>query len=245
MITKKIIDKLQRLRRERSSEAYIDWLRAKGMRIGKETYIVDTKDVVIDISRPELIEIGEKVRLNKGIQILSHDWASYLFVNAYGDYIPAHDKVTIGSNVWTGRDVTILRGVTIGNNVLIGNGSIVTKNIPDNSVAVGRPAKVIMSLSDYYEKRKSQYVDESIRCAIAIFANGREPVPEDFFDDYPAFVDARNYKEYNFNYSRHFPEKSQFQKWLEVHKAPFFGFDEFMAHVRNVMEISDTAKQKY
>lgn len=238
MFIKKIIDKIQQLRRERSSAAYIDWLRSKGMKIGNGSYIVDTRDIVVDTSRPELIEIGDNVRLNKGTQILSHDWASYLFVNAYGDYIPAHDKVTIGSNVWTGRNVTILRGVTIGSNVLIGNGSIVTKDIPDNSVAVGSPAKVVMTLSDYYEKRKKQYLDETVRCAIAIFDSGREPVPEDFYDDYPAFVDARNYKDYNFNYARQFPKKESFEKWLEVHKAPFCGFDEFMAHVRTVMESS-------
>lgn len=239
MIIKRVIDKIKRLRRERSSEAYIKYLRSLGMKIGEGTYIVDTKDIVVDTSRPELIEIGNNVRLNKGTQILSHDWGSYLFINAYGDFIPAHDKVTIGSNVWTGRNVTILRGVTIGSNVLIGNGAMVTKNIPDNSVAVGFPAKVIMSLDEYYEKRQKQYVAETIRCAMAIYESGREPVVEDFYDDYPAFVDARNYKEYNFNYSRQFPNKEQFENWLNVHKAPFNGFEEFMAHVKNEMSNSE------
>lgn len=223
------------MRRERSGEAYLAYLRSLGIKIGKDCYIFDPKHITIDISRPELIEIGEKVFLNKGLSILSHDWASYLFVNAYGDFIPAHDKVTLGSNIWIGRNVTILRGVTIGNNVLIGNGSIVTKDIPDNSVAVGSPAKVVMSLQYYYEKRKKQYLDESVRCAIAIYATGREPQIADFYDDYPAFVDARNYKEYPYNYNRQFPNKAAFEKWLEVHHAPFFGFDEFMSHVKKVM----------
>lgn len=239
MILNKIVAKIKQFRRERSSEAYIKYLRSLGMKIGEGTYIVDTKDIVVDTSRPELIEIGDNVRLNKGTQILSHDWGSYLFINAYGDFIPAHDKVTIGSNVWTGRNVTILRGVTIGSNVLIGNGAMVTKNIPDNSVAVGFPAKVIMSLDEYYEKRQKQYVAETVRCAIAIYNSGREPVVEDFYDDYPAFVDARNYKEYNFNYSRQFPQKEQFEKWLNVHKAPFNGFEEFMAHVKKEMSNSE------
>lgn len=239
MIINRIIDKIKRLRRERSSEAYINYLRKLGMKIGKDCYIVDTRNIAVDVSRPELIEIGDYVRLNKGTQILSHDWGSYLFVNAFGDYIPAHDKVKIGSNVWTGRNVTILRGVTIGSNVLIGNGSIVTKDIPDNSVAVGSPARVVMSLSEYYEKRKSQYVDETVRCAIAKYETGREPVPEDFYDDYPAFVDARNYNDYKINYKRHFPKQEQFEKWLTVHKAPFNGFEEFMAHVQEVMNKSN------
>ncbi|MDE5658580.1 MAG: acyltransferase [Muribaculaceae bacterium] len=233
---KRIINKIKKYRNERSGEDYIRYLKSKGIKIGKGTVVFDPKDISIDISRPELIEIGENVFLHKGVQIISHDWASYLFVKRYGDFIPAHDKVTLGSNIWLGRDVTILKGVTIGNNVLVGFGAVVTKDIPDNSVAVGSPAKVIMTLDEYYEKRKAQYVNETIRCAIAIFATGREPVAEDFYDDYPAFVDARNYKDYNFNYSRQFPEKSQFDTWLGIHKAPFNGFDEFLTHVRMVMD---------
>ena len=54
--------------------------------------------------------------------------------------------VTIGNNVWIGGSVTILPGVTIGDNVTIGAGSVVTKNIPSNSIAVGNPCKVIKAL---------------------------------------------------------------------------------------------------
>ena len=54
-------------------------------------------------------------------------------------------RVTIGNNVWIGGSVTILPGVSIGDNVTIGAGSVVTKDIPSNSVAVGNPCKVIKS----------------------------------------------------------------------------------------------------
>lgn len=56
------------------------------------------------------------------------------------------EPVTIGNNVWIGGDSTILPGVTIGNNVVIGAGSVVTKNIPDNVVAAGNPARIIKHL---------------------------------------------------------------------------------------------------
>ena len=56
------------------------------------------------------------------------------------------EPVKIGDNVWIGGSVTILPGVTIGNNVTIGAGSVVTKDIPDNVVAVGNPCKVIKSI---------------------------------------------------------------------------------------------------
>lgn len=52
-------------------------------------------------------------------------------------------SVSIGSDCWIGSNVTIVGGVTIGNGCILGAGSIVTKDIPDNSVAVGNPARVI------------------------------------------------------------------------------------------------------
>ena len=51
--------------------------------------------------------------------------------------------VTIGNNVWIGGSVTILAGATIGDNCTIGAGSVVTRDIPANSVAVGNPARVV------------------------------------------------------------------------------------------------------
>lgn len=54
--------------------------------------------------------------------------------------------VTIGDNVWLGGSVTILPGVTIGDNVVIGAGSVVTKDIPSNSVAVGNPCRVVKDI---------------------------------------------------------------------------------------------------
>lgn len=54
--------------------------------------------------------------------------------------------ITIGNNVWIGGNTIILPGITIGDNTTIGAGSVVTKNIPPNTVAVGNPCKVIKEL---------------------------------------------------------------------------------------------------
>lgn len=56
--------------------------------------------------------------------------------------------VTIGDNVWIGGGVSILPGVTVGNNAVIGAGSVVTKDIPDNAVAVGNPCRVIKYITN-------------------------------------------------------------------------------------------------
>ena len=62
------------------------------------------------------------------------------------DLIPK--PINIGKNVWIGSNSTILPGVTIGDNAVIGAGSVVTKDIPENMIAVGSPAKVIRSIFD-------------------------------------------------------------------------------------------------
>ncbi len=56
------------------------------------------------------------------------------------------NPVTVGKNVWIGSNSTICPGVTIGDNAVIGAGSVVTKDVPENMVAVGVPAKVIKSI---------------------------------------------------------------------------------------------------
>lgn len=62
-------------------------------------------------------------------------------------------EVTIGDNVWLGGSVVITPGVHIGNNVVIGAGSVVTRDIPDNAIAVGNPCKVVRFLTDADRKK--------------------------------------------------------------------------------------------
>ena len=56
--------------------------------------------------------------------------------------LPIH----VGDSVWFGGNVTVVPGVTIGSNVVVGAGSVVTKDIPDNVVVAGNPARVIREL---------------------------------------------------------------------------------------------------
>lgn len=65
--------------------------------------------------------------------------------------------ITIGDNVWIGGNTVILPGVTIGNNVVIGAGSVVSKDIPDNKIAVGNPCRVIREITE--EDRKYYFKD--------------------------------------------------------------------------------------
>ena len=90
------------------------------------------------------IEIGDNVLFAPGVQLISanHDPSDY---RKHLDGPP----IRIGSNVWIGANVVVLPGVTIGDNVIIGAGSIVTKDIPADSVAVGNPCRVIRKKGPY------------------------------------------------------------------------------------------------
>ncbi|MER2180194.1 MAG: DapH/DapD/GlmU-related protein, partial [Carnobacterium inhibens] len=72
--------------------------------------------------------------------------------------------ITIGDNVWVGASTVINPGVTIGNNVVIGSGSVVTRNIPDNVVAVGNPCRVLRTITEedkkYWTDLKEAYSEE-------------------------------------------------------------------------------------
>lgn len=66
-------------------------------------------------------------------------------------------SVTIGRDVWIGANCTILPGVTVGNNVVIAAGAVVTKDVPDNCVVGGVPAKVIKQLENDVEEDTYDY----------------------------------------------------------------------------------------
>lgn len=106
-------------------------------------------------TEPWIIKIGNNVHITNGVNFVTHDGGTLL----YRDQIPDLEitkPITVGNQVYIGNNVTILPGVSIGNNVIIGAGAVVSKDIPDNSVAVGVPARVIKSADDYLEKIKKE-----------------------------------------------------------------------------------------
>ena len=95
----------------------------------------------------EKITIGNNVTIAQFVSILDHDHA-YHFENEnliFNGYSTA--AIEIGNNVWIGDKVAINKGVKIGNNVIIGANSVVTKDIPNNVVAVGVPARILKNLT--------------------------------------------------------------------------------------------------
>lgn len=117
--------------------------RLRGVNIGKKSHIA--RLVSIDDRNPELVEIGDGVAITTGVIILCHqrDLSNYK-QGMYAMFCPFEDgKVIIKDGAHIGIGAIIMPGVTIGKGAIIGAGAVVTKDIPDYSVAVGIPAKVI------------------------------------------------------------------------------------------------------
>lgn len=143
------------------SQTYIKYLKKKGVTIGDRTVIFDPQTTIIDETRPWMIEIGNDVQITSGVTLLTHGYDWSVLKGVYGEVLGSSGVLKIGNNVFIGMHSTILKGVTIGNNVIIGANSLVNKDIPDNCVAAGNPCRVIMSLEEYYKKRKNVQIDEA------------------------------------------------------------------------------------
>jgi maltose O-acetyltransferase len=130
---------------------FISWktefLVNRGLKLGKNVFI--DINVFIDPNVPWLISIGDECTLTKGVKILAHDAS----IKRHLNYTKV-GRVSIGRRTFIGFDSIILPGVKIGENVIIGAGSVVTKDIPDNSIVIGNPAVVICSLQEYLEKHR-------------------------------------------------------------------------------------------
>ena len=102
-------------------------------------------------TEPWIITLGNNVHITAGVKFITHDGGTLLYRHLIPD-LEITKPIKIGNNVYIGNNVILLPGVTVGNNVIIGAGAIVSKDIPDNSVAVGVPAKVIKTADEYFQK---------------------------------------------------------------------------------------------
>lgn len=106
-------------------------------------------------TEPWLITIGDNVHITNGVRFITHDGGTLIF-RKYVPDLEITKPITIGNDVYFGNNVMVMPGCKIGNKVVIGAGAVVTKDIPDNSVAVGVPARVIKTADEYFEKLKRE-----------------------------------------------------------------------------------------
>lgn len=112
-----------------------------------ENFLANYNVTILDIAP---VNIGDYVMLGPSTLITTVNHP--ITPKGRREHLGVAKSVTIGNDVWIGGNATILPGVTIGNNVVIAAGAVVTKNIPDNCVAGGVPAKVIKKIENNLEK---------------------------------------------------------------------------------------------
>ena len=142
----------------RSGRKRADYLKKVFHSVGDHCIVMDRKIPLY----PEMISLGNNVYIGSHVFLTTHDYA-HAVVNNYlkqkGSDARASEKIgciEIGDNVFIGSGTRVLGDVRIGSNVIIGASSLVNKDIPDNSVAAGVPAKVICSFDEFVDRRLKQ-----------------------------------------------------------------------------------------
>lgn len=144
-------------------ELLVKYYKKEGMDIGNPKFIA--QDVYIDSHNYSLIHIGDNVTISREVMLLSHDYCLhtvYYNLNLSNnkcilekdkkDKLLIEGEIHIGKNTFIGARAVLLFGTHIGENVIVGAGSVVKGRIPNNSIVVGNPCRILKRTSELLEK---------------------------------------------------------------------------------------------
>lgn len=120
-----------------------------GVNMGNDVHIYGNPMGMFS-TEPWCITLGNHVHITREVLFITHDGGTLLFRNRIPD-LEITAPIRVGDNVYIGVRSIIMPGVSIGNNCIIAAGSVVTKDVVDNSVVGGVPAKFIKSIDKYLE----------------------------------------------------------------------------------------------
>ena len=212
-----------------SGAAYLKALADSGAKIGEDVIIYAPTKTEIDKQYPWLIEIGNHVRITQGVIMLTHDYSWSVFKQISGEILGNARPIKIGNNVFIGMNSIILGGAEIGDNVIIGAGSIVSKKCESNSVYAGNPARKIMGLDEYTEKRRKEQFTEAKNMAQRYNSKfGCMPPSEIFHEFFMLFESGESLNKVFENKLKLGNNYSESIAFMKKQKAFFDSYEDFL-----------------
>jgi acetyltransferase-like isoleucine patch superfamily enzyme len=148
----------QRIRLERAGlneSNNSPFFRKYGVQIGDDCRIFSNNPSITFGSEPFLVKIGNHVTITQGVRFVTHDGGTWIFREEDPEF-DAFAPIEVKDNCFIGLNSIILPGVTIGPNSVVGANSVVSRDVPPDSVAAGSPAKKLMSIEKYRAKKLLQ-----------------------------------------------------------------------------------------
>ncbi|KAA0918903.1 acyltransferase [Dietzia sp. ANT_WB102] len=146
-----------KLRPRLGTRLAIWFYRMAGMNfVGTPTFV--STDVWFDGSQNyKLITLHEGCNISSGVRVLTHDWSPYCTLRALGrsekSAVGRLLPVEVGPHAFIGMGAILMPGAKVGRGAIVGAGAVVRGNIPDFSVVIGNPAKIIGDSRDYVSRK--------------------------------------------------------------------------------------------
>ncbi len=209
-------------------DTFIQFLRSGGAKIGEDVNFFCLEKCQVDTLNLHLLEIGSHVNIVAST-ILTHDYSWSVIKNKYGEILGNQQPVKLCNNIFIGTGSLILGGSIIEDNVIIGAHSVVSGVCEHDSVYAGVPARRIMSLEEYKQKREARQITEAKTFVQKyIEAYGTEPDISKLHEYFYLFSNSENLNpafedklKLNGNYEIA-------KKYLETYEPEFPNFDEFL-----------------
>ena len=218
-----------------TSESYITYLKKIGVQVGEDVVLYRPLNTTIDVQNPHLLEIGNHVMMTGPVTILTHDYSWSVLKRKYGEIVGNQKYTVLKDNIFIGWGATILAGSYIGENTIIGAGSVVSGHLEGNAVYAGNPARRILSIDEYYQKRKSKQIEEAV-AYVRKYEERFGAVPSiEKLDEYfflffnPNDQSQRETFDFKLKLLENYDET---MKKTELNKPIFSSYDEFIKYCR-------------